>query len=370
MNHRERFLAVFNYQPVDRLPVYFFGTWRETGERWRREGLAPDDFADHGPQLADMDPLWEWGMWNCHGLVQAGPLGDIPPAILEETADHIVRRNGIGAVLQVGKHGSSIAHTVKHALEPTRADWERFRRWLDPHDPRRRPADWRAQAEAFNGRDRVTPFMGGSLYGWLRDWMGVEQLSYLMCEDPVLLEEMVEYIADYCLQLHLPVLEVMRFEFVYFFEDCCFNTGPLFSPAIYRRIFDKPYRRMLAAYKSRGVPLALVDSDGNVEKLVPLWLDSGFDIVFPLEVGTWHASPAEYRTRYGRRLGLFGGVDKHVIPQGAAAIAAHLRALKPLVEEGGFLPIPDHRIPPDCSLAQFRTYVQVFKDVFNGGGGT
>lgn len=159
----------------------------------------------------------------------------------------------------------------------------------------------------------------------------------------------------------------MRFEFVHFFEDCCFNTGPLFSPAIYRQVFDKHYRRMLAAYKAHGVPLALIDSDGNVEKLVPLWLDSGFDIVFPLEVGTRQASAADYRRRSGRKLRLFGGVDKRVIPR-AEAIAAHLREMKPVVDDGGFLPIPDHRIPPDCSLEQFRTYVRVFNEVFNGGG--
>jgi hypothetical protein len=51
-----------NYQPVDRLPVYFFGTWRKTGERWRPKGLPPDGFADHGPQWPEMDPLWEWRM--------------------------------------------------------------------------------------------------------------------------------------------------------------------------------------------------------------------------------------------------------------------------------------------------------------------
>jgi hypothetical protein len=39
--------------------------------------------------------------------------------------------------------------------------------------------------------------------------------------------------------------------------------------------------------------------------------------------------------------------------------------LKPLVQEGGFVPFPDHRIPPDCSLADFKKYVEVFKNVFN-----
>jgi hypothetical protein len=27
------------------------------------------------------------------------------------------------------------------------------------------------------------------------------------------------------------------------------------------------------------------------------------------------------------------------------------------------LPIPDHRIPPDCSLKDMLTYVEVFKEV-------
>ena len=61
---------------------------------------------------------------------------------------------------------------------------------------------------------------------------------------------------------------------------------------------------------------------------------------------------------------MMGGVDKHIIPQGEAAIRAHLQRLRPLVEEGGYIPMPDHRIPPSCSLEQFRTYVRVFREVF------
>jgi uroporphyrinogen decarboxylase len=88
------------------------------------------------------------------------------------------------------------------------------------------------------------------------------------------------------------------------------------------------------------------------------------DIIFPIEVGTWRASPVELRRRFGRRLRMLGGVNKHVIPKGEAAVRAELEPLRPVVEEGGFIPIPDHRIPPDCSLENFRTYVRVFKEVF------
>jgi uroporphyrinogen decarboxylase len=93
-------------------------------------------------------------------------------------------------------------------------------------------------------------------------------------------------------------------------------------------------------------------------------MDSGFDILFPIEVGTWKASPVEFRRKYGRQLRMFGGVDKHVIAQGEAAIRSHLMALRPVAMEGGFIPIPDHRIPPSVSLEQFRQYVRIFKEVF------
>jgi uroporphyrinogen decarboxylase len=208
--------------------------------------------------------------------------------------------------------------------------------------------------------------MGGSLYGWIRGWMGVVNISYLMYDDPALFEEMVSYLADYYMELFAPVLKRVGFDFVYFFEDCCGKNGPLFSPEIYRRILDPYYRKLIRFYKENGVEFALVDSDGDSEKLIPSWLESGFDIMFPIEVGTWKASPSALRKKYGARLNMFGGVDKHVIPLGEAEIRRHLKSLKPAADEGGYIPIPDHRIPPSCSYGDFLTYVRVFNEVFNG----
>jgi hypothetical protein len=33
MNHHERFRAIMDYEPADRQPVWFFGTWDETAAR-------------------------------------------------------------------------------------------------------------------------------------------------------------------------------------------------------------------------------------------------------------------------------------------------------------------------------------------------
>jgi uroporphyrinogen decarboxylase len=366
MTHRERFNKVFTFQIVDRVPCYFFGSWNETKQRWKNEGFDGELIVgDGGPQLPGMDPDWESGMWDNQNLVITGCIGDIEPKILEENDERRIIRSSIGEEIIERKDGTSISHTRVHALEPTRASWESFKRFLDPTDSKRRPLGWEEKARDFNKRDEVRTFMGGSLYGWIRGWMGVENISYLMYDDPELLEEMVEYVADHFMQLMEPILRIAKFDFVYFFEDCCGASGPLFSPSIYNEIFDKHYKRLIRFYKDSGVPLTLVDSDGISEALIPSWLGSGFDIMFPIEVGKWGANPEELRKKFGRNLRIFGAVDKNLIYGPEDKLRDHLRSLKPCVDEGGFIPIPDHRVTPQTSYQQMLNYIKTFHGVFN-----
>ena len=367
LTHRERFARVFAREPVDRIPVYFFGAWPETKRRWLAEGFTGevDLSADRGPQLPGMDPDWEAGLWNIHGFTRTGAIGDVEPEVLEERENARVVRTSLGKVELIRTDGGSISHTISYPLKPTRESWNRFKRYLDPSDPRRRVADMQRLAQERNVQDILTGFMGGSFYGWIRDYMGVEELSFLMYDDPVLLEEMVDTIADHFMRLMEPVLKVARFEFVYFFEDCCGSSGPLFSPAVYRAIFDKYYKRLIEFYKQRGVPLTLIDSDGMVDPLVPCWLGSGFDIIFPVEVGIWNAGPVAFREKFGKELCMLGGVNKNLFYGSEDALRAHLQGLRPAVEAGGYIPIPDHRIPPQVSYEHMLRYIRLFHEVFN-----
>jgi uroporphyrinogen decarboxylase len=363
MTNRERFRRIMDFQPVDRIPAWYFGTWNETRARWEQEnGGSLDDI----PALTGMDPDWEAGMWEIHGFARTGVIPTGKRQVLEETPDYRVVRTSLGAVIKEGKGGSSIPQHLEEALKPTRAAWNAFRPMLDPADPARRVPGWEARVAEFNRRERMTCFLGGCLYAAPREWLGVEAISCLAYDDPALYEEIIDTVANHYMTLLKPVLEKVQFDFAYFFEDCCFNTGPLFSPDTYRRFYHKYYRKMTDFYHSMGVRYVLLDSDGKVDDLIPCWLDSGIDIIFPIEVGTWKASPVELRKRFGPTLRMMGGVDKLVIPHGEAAIRAHLESLKPAADAGGYVPLPDHRIPPDCSLDQFRTYVQVYKSVFGG----
>ncbi|MFZ2657193.1 MAG: uroporphyrinogen decarboxylase family protein [Victivallales bacterium] len=372
MNGRERFRAIMEYREFDRIPVWYFGTWEETKVRWGNEGLpaAAKLGGSGGPQLPEMDPDWETNtatggqIWNNQGLMNRSTVAPGKSVVVEETAEYRIIRSSLGGLSKHSKLGSSIPEHIEYDLKPTRGDWERFMTYLDPDDPGRWIEGWEKKIEFLKKREHVTCFNAGGLFGYLREWMGVENFSCLPYDDPELYGDMISYMADYFLRLNARFLDKVSFDFGYFHEDCCFNTGPFISPDIYRQFYDRHYRRMIDAFHDMGVPFLLLDSDGKLDDLIPCWLDSGFDIVFPIEVGTWKANPVELRKKHGKRLRMMGGVNKHVIPKGEAAIRAELEPLKPLVKEGGFIPFPDHRIPPDCSLEQFRIYLKIYKEVF------
>ena len=46
MNHRQRALAVLNYQPYDRLPIVHFGFLRDTLRRWADKGHISHELAE------------------------------------------------------------------------------------------------------------------------------------------------------------------------------------------------------------------------------------------------------------------------------------------------------------------------------------
>ncbi len=76
----------------------------------------------------------------------------------------------------------------------------------------------------------------------------------------------------------------------------------------------------------------------------------------------------ELREQYGRRLRLWGGVDKMIFLKDKAAVDAELERLRPVVEQGGFIPTVDHRVQEDASLALYQRYLDGKRELFHVGG--
>ena len=73
----------------------------------------------------------------------------------------------------------------------------------------------------------------------------------------------------------------------------------------------------------------------------------------------WAAQGATPEERYGRRLAMIGGIDKHVPRRSREEIVAELEyKIPPMVRTGGCLLGLDHRIPNGTPLANYRFHVE------------
>ena len=86
--------------------------------------------------------------------------------------------------------------------------------------------------------------------------------------------------------------------------------------------------------------------------------------MFPIEVGTWDANIRPWREKYGREIRGVGGMRKHVFAEDYAAVDAEIERLKSLVELGGFIPCPDHRIAPDAKWENVQYYCEKMRKAF------
>jgi uroporphyrinogen decarboxylase len=71
----------------------------------------------------------------------------------------------------------------------------------------------------------------------------------------------------------------------------------------------------------------------------------------------------EVRRQYGRDLRIWFGVDKRALAQGPASIDAEFARIRPLVEEGGYVPGLDHSMPPDVSFANYCYYMERLRQI-------
>jgi len=147
----------------------------------------------------------------------------------------------------------------------------------------------------------------------------------------------------------------------------CYGSGPLISPETFRRVIQPAYTQVCGLCREHGVDTIWVDTDGKLDQLIPPFLEAGVNCMYPFEVGTWGADPIEYRRRFGRRLLMAGGFDKRLLARGPEAIEPEIERLKPLVDEGGYLPFCDHYVPPDVSLESFLFYIGKAREIWCEG---
>ena len=367
MNHLERFLAVMEYQPVDRVPNWEAGVWEETRDRWATEGLDPESLHWNwfpGEAKLGMDPR-EFIAFN----------GNMIPAfeyeVLEEDERTYTFRDGMGTVRRhLRKEFGASMDTFLHFAVESMEDWQEMKKRLDPTNPKRYEPNWDViRVPGWPNREWPLIFAPNTQtkgFYWLaRQLMGIEGLAFAWFDQPETMLDMMAFQADFLIEAIRPILENTTVDYVILAEDLSMKTGPMISPRAYKKFIYPNLKRVIDYYKSNGVRYVFIDTDGNPEKLIPQFLDAGVDGLWPLERAA-NQDPIRLRKEFGRDLRLTGGVDKREIAKGPAAIDVHLRELIPLIEEGGFIPTIDHTASPDISWDNFQYYMQQKEKLLRG----
>ncbi|MCU0501030.1 MAG: hypothetical protein MUC51_04565 [Anaerolineae bacterium] len=399
MNNRERAMAILNYRSYDRMPVVHFGFWNETLAKWAEEGHITAEQAR------------KWGDGNAADFEVGNKLGFdfnwyrvfgvytnlLPPferKVLEVMPDGMRKEvNGDGVVILQKDDATGIPTEIDHLFKG-RKEWdELFKPRMLPDEkrifrpepvigdltrgdqaadaPRARFRDHINEIVAEvqrTDRDRPIGLMCGSLYGRIRDIVGMVNLSYLQADDPALFDEMIATFADLCYWATEKALETYgdNWDFGHFWEDICFRSGPLVSPRVFKQKVGPRYRRITDLLHGHGINIVSLDCDGKIDALIPTWFENGVNTMFPIEVGTWNASIAPWREKYGPELRGVGGMDKKVFAYDFAAIDAEVERLKPLIDLGGYIPCPDHRIAPDAKWENVQYYCEQMRKTFGG----
>ena len=365
MNFRENVMNILHYKKFDAFPVVSFGYWSETLTKWADEKHITREEAEGYARCgdnseADKSVMRRLGFdfnWNSCVSTQNGLFPHFERKVLEEKKDgSLIIRDNNGLLILEKPGIVSIPSEIGTTLTDRKA-WEEL--YLPKLQWNEKRVDTNFFKSLSNDANRDIPIglHCGSLYGFIRDLLGVTELSYLYVDDEDLYVEIIDTVGTLAYQCVETALKTgAKFDYAHFWEDICFKNGPLVIPSVFDTYVGPHYKRITSLLKSHGIDIVSVDCDGWIDALLPTWLENGVNTMFPIEVGTWNANIAPWREKYGKELRGVGGMNKNVFSRDYKAVDEEIERLKPLIELGGYIPCPDHRIAPDAKFENVQYY--------------
>jgi hypothetical protein len=325
MNHVERFRAVMNFQPADRLPRWEWAMWwDQTIARWHDEGLPRSLESGDVFEIATyfgLDPYQQFWFSTTEATIAATQ--HHVEGMVADMDDYLRVRPSL-----YPDHSTAIGTMRPWALRQARGE----------------AVVW-ATLEGF--------------FWFPRTLMNIERLSYAFYDQPELVHAINHDLAEFNLRLIRQMAGTCVPTFMTLAEDMSYNNGPMISRQVFDEFLAPYYRRLIAGLDELEIPL-IVDTDGDVTQLVPWLQDVGVAGVLPLERQAGVDGMA-LRLQYPD-LCMVGHFNKLTMHHGEAAMRAEFERLVPLMKTGGFIPSVDHQTPPGVSLEQYRCYLRLLDE--------
>lgn len=345
---RERYIAHMLFEDTGReLFCELFGPLKQLEEEWAAQG-APQAAIDLSAFGFD-SVRYAW--LGCATGARTG----IAPCVLEDTAAHTISRDQYGRTTRMIKSSATIALPLDHPVQ-TPDDWRKVKHWYAFSEDRVPPeALYAAKALQAEGTLILAGIPGG--FDEPRQLMGEEALCIALYEEPEMVEDMLQTMADTSLKVFERVHDVLTIDNLVVHEDMAGKSGPLLGPNLIDQFLRPYYRSAWDAVHAQGTPLFSQDSDGDMRPVIDAFLAAGLNIMYPFEPGSG-MDMVKSRERYGSRLAVKGGIDKYALLGSKEDIRRELEyKLQPAMRHGGTVFGLDHRIPNGVSLENYAYYV-------------
>ena len=373
MTNRELFHATMKRENGDALLHYELGYNGKTLDKWYVDGLpqhilAPNLFGvSPTPDLFDHMNISKFAMCEFEQYY----LPPFEPEVLKELETRKVVRNIRGNIMEVRSDGgASLPHGVDFAIKTRRDYLDRRERIIGNSAERATQAyldDIRAQVR--DQSDHIVALWVHGPFAFLRELLGVEGAMIAPYEEPDMVRMMLDDHLKVSVESGTRVIDYVKPDCSYVWEDCSGSTGPFVAPVIFREFFLPWYKAWKEFLNEMNVPWVVVDTDGDPTPLIALWMEGGVDCMLPWEV---NAVDILSIARDFPDLTLTGGIYKHIFEPSAPSQAGRFettdvraeidreleRVVKPLRERGGYIAGLDHAVHLGVGYEDFAYYCE------------
>ena len=346
---RAEYLDYMTFQRNER-PLFteIFGPLIGLKEEWEVQGASPQELDFSAFRYRDEARF---------GIpVTTGRLGGFPEQPIEDNDDYRLFRDELGRTMKLPKGFATLPLPLDFPVK-TMDDWLKLKHWYQYSDARLQ-GDWesRTRQALVAGKVIQVSIPGG--FDETRELMGEEALSLAYYDQPELIHDILQTIGDTAFRVLEQVSARVPIDMIHVHEDMAGKSGPMVGPRIVKKFITPYYRKVWDLLHERGTRLFEQDSDGNMEAIIPAFLEAGINVMYPAEPAAG-MDIVKLREQYGPRLAFRGGLDKHVLRKSKDEILAELEyKLPPIIRTGGCVLGVDHRVPNGTPLENYRFYIQ------------
>ena len=317
-------------------------------EEWEEQGATPEELDFSAFRYR----------FEARGRVPVSTrrMGGEKPRVLEETEDFIFTRDDLGRTMKLSKGNATLPLPQDYPVG-NMDDWLKIKHMYEFSEARF-GEDWEAVARAHLEAGRVVCVGIPGGFDEPRQLMGEVRLCIAYYEQPELVHDILDTIGDTAFRVLDRVSGTVQVDMLTVHEDMAGKSGSLAGPKQIDEFIKPYYRRIWDMLEDRGARLFDQDSDGDMNAVIPAFLEAGINCMHPMEPAA-NMDIVQIREKYGTRVAFYGGLDKHVLRKSKQEIVQELEyKIPPMLATGGCVLALDHRIPNGTPVEHYNYYVQ------------